>query len=75
MSVKNKLDVLDFIINILMEHEKRLEYLIEKLEKNTELIQNMIKTEKLSQVAKYHTSRHLAMILMHRPCTANTATA
>lgn len=52
MSVKNKLDVLDFIINVLMEHEKRLEYLIEKLEKNTELIQNMIKTEKLSQIAK-----------------------
>lgn len=49
-SVTNKLDALDFIINMLIDHEKRLDVLIERLEKNTDLIQQMIKTEKLSHL-------------------------
>jgi hypothetical protein len=48
--ITNKLDALDFVINMLIEHEKRLDILIERLEKNTDLIQEMIKTEKLSQL-------------------------
>lgn len=48
--VTNKLDALDFIINMLIEHEKRLDFLIVRLEKNTDLIQEIIKSEKLSQL-------------------------
>jgi len=47
MSVSKKLDVLDFIINTLIEHEKKLDLLIDRLEKNTDLIENIIKKEKL----------------------------
>jgi len=50
MSVKNKLDTLDFIINILLEHEKKLDLLIDRLEKNTDMIENIIKKEKLLEV-------------------------
>ena len=47
MSVSKKLDALDFIINTLIEHEKKLDLLIDRLEKNTDLIENIIKKEKL----------------------------
>jgi hypothetical protein len=47
MSVNTKLDTLDFIINILLEHEKKLDLLIDRLEKNTDLIEDIIKKEKL----------------------------
>jgi len=46
MSVKTKLDTLDFIINILLEHEKKLDLLIDRLENNTDLIEDIIKKEK-----------------------------
>jgi hypothetical protein len=49
MSAKNKMDTLDFIINVLVEHEKKLDLLIQRLERNTDLIQDMIKKEKLIQ--------------------------
>ena len=47
MSVSSKLDTLDFIINTLIEHEKKLDLLICRLEKNTDLIEKIIKKEKL----------------------------
>ena len=50
MSVSNKLDTLDFIINILIEHEKKLDLLIDRLEKNTNLLDNIIKKEKIIKV-------------------------
>lgn len=50
MSVKSKLDTLDFIINILIEHEKKLDLLIDRLEKNTNLIEDIIKKEKLIEM-------------------------
>lgn len=46
----DKLDTLDFIINLLIEHEERLSILIERLEKNADMIQDILKTEKLSQI-------------------------
>jgi len=49
MSAKSKIDTLDFIINVLIEHEKKLDLLIQRLERNTDLIQDMIKKEKLIQ--------------------------
>ena len=50
VNVSNKLDTLDFIINILLEHEKKLDLLIDRLEKNTDLIEKIIKKEKLIEV-------------------------
>jgi hypothetical protein len=50
MGVKSKLDALDLIINVLIEHEKRLDDLIQRLEKNTEIIEEIIKREKISQI-------------------------
>ena len=50
MGVKSKLDALDLIINVLIEHEKRLDDIIERLEKNTEAIEDIIKREKISQI-------------------------
>ena len=49
MSAKSKMDTLDFIINVLIEHEKKLDLLIKRLERNTDLIQDMVKKEKLIQ--------------------------
>ena len=49
MSSKSKIDTLDFIINVLIEHEKKLDLLIQRLERNTDLIQDMIKKEKILQ--------------------------
>ena len=49
MSSKSKIDTLDFIINVLVEHEKKLDLLIERLERNTEMIEKIIKREILSQ--------------------------
>ena len=51
MSIKNKMDTLDFIINVLIEHEKKLDNIIVKLEKNFEIIENMIKKERFLKVA------------------------
>jgi hypothetical protein len=50
MSANTKLDTLDFIINILIEHEKILDLLIHRLEKNTDLIEDIIKKEKLIEM-------------------------
>ena len=49
MNSKSKIDTLDFIINILVEHEKKLDLLIERLERNTDLIQDIIKKATLVQ--------------------------
>jgi len=50
MGVKSKLDALDLIINVLIEHEKRLDDIIGRLEKNTEVIEEIIKREKISRI-------------------------
>ena len=50
MNISNKLDTLDFIINILIEHEKKLDLLIDRLEKNANLLDNIIKKEKVIKV-------------------------
>lgn len=50
MGVNSKLDALDLIINVLIEHEKRLDELIQRLEKNTEVIEEIIKREKILQI-------------------------
>ena len=50
MSFSSKLDALDFVINILIEHEKKLDLLMDRLEKNTILLEDIIKKEKLVEV-------------------------
>ena len=50
MSVQTKLDTLDFIINMLLKHEKQLDLLIDRLEKNTDIIEDIIKKEKLINI-------------------------
>ena len=52
MSVKEKIDSIDFIISVLMEHEKKLDNLIERMERNTEMMESIIKKEKLSNVVR-----------------------
>ena len=56
MSVKDKMDVLDLIINILMEHEKRLDNIVERLENNIESIEYLIKKEKIYTVSQIERS-------------------
>jgi len=41
----NKMDVLDFIVNVLIEHEKKLDNIIERLERYTEIMDDMIKKD------------------------------
>jgi len=49
MSLKSKIDTLDFIINVLIDHETRLDIMIERLERHAEMIEKIIKREMLSQ--------------------------
>ena len=49
MSLKSKIDTIDFIINVLIDHEKRLDVMIERLERHAEMIENIIKWEMLPQ--------------------------
>ena len=56
MSVKDKMDVLDLIISILMEHEKRLDNSVERLENNIESIEHLIKKEKIYSVSQIERS-------------------
>lgn len=50
--LKRKMDTLDFVINILIEHEKRLYTLIERLEKNAENIEKIINNEKRLKISE-----------------------
>lgn len=52
MDVKNKMDVLDLVINILIEHEKKLDNIIERLENHAQNIEYMIKKEKLYNISE-----------------------
>ena len=47
MSVKSKMDTLDFIINMIIEHEKKLNMIIDRLENYAQDIDNLIKRERL----------------------------
>jgi hypothetical protein len=49
MSLENKIDTLDFIINVLIDHENKLDVMIERLERHAEMIEKIIKREILSQ--------------------------
>jgi len=51
-NLKRKMDTLDFIINILIEHEKKLDNLIERLEKNTENIEKIINNKKRLKISE-----------------------
>ncbi len=51
-NLKRKMDTLDFIINILIEHEKRLDNLIERLEKNAENIEKIINNKKRLKISE-----------------------
>ena len=53
MSAKEKLDVIDFIISILMEHEKKLDKLLDRMETNTEMMESILKKEKLSKLMNF----------------------
>ena len=55
MSVKSKMDTLDFIINVLIEHEKKLDIIIERLENHAENIENLIKKERLNNYYQLRT--------------------
>ncbi len=50
MSVQTKLDTLDFIINMILKHERQLDLLIDRLEKHIDMIDNIIKKEKLINI-------------------------
>ena len=39
MRYTEKIDVLDFVINVLQEHEKDLDYLVERLEAVAEIME------------------------------------
>ena len=47
MTIKNKMDALDLLINILIEHEKKLDSIIERLENHEQNIEHIIKRESL----------------------------
>jgi hypothetical protein len=51
-NLKRKMDALDFIINILIEHEKKLDNLIERLEKNAENIEKIINNERRLKISE-----------------------
>jgi hypothetical protein len=48
----NKMNTLDFIINVLIEHEKKLDNIIERLEKNAENIEKIINNEKRLKISE-----------------------
>lgn len=52
MEIENKLDAIDLIINILIEHEKRLDNIVDRLESYTKSIEYLIKKEKLYNLSK-----------------------
>ena len=49
MSLESEVDTLDLIIKVLIEHEKRLDIMIERLERHSEMIEKIIKREMLSE--------------------------
>jgi hypothetical protein len=54
-NLSRKMDTLDFIINILIEQEKRLDNIIERIEKNVENIEKIINNErrlKINEIEK-----------------------
>ena len=52
MGVKNKLDAIDLIINILIEHEKKLDSIVERMETYTKSIEHIIKKETLYNISQ-----------------------
>lgn len=52
MDTENKLDAIDLIINILIEHEKKLDNVVERLESYTKSIEYLIKKEKLYNLSQ-----------------------
>lgn len=52
MEIENKLDAIDLIINILIEHEKKLDNIVDRLESYTKSIEYLIKKEKLYNLSK-----------------------
>lgn len=52
MDTENKLDAIDLIINILIEHEKKLDNIVERLESYTKSIEYLIKKEKLYNLSQ-----------------------
>jgi len=51
MGVENKLDAIDLVINILIEHEKKLDSIVERLETYTQSIEHIIKKETLYDIS------------------------
>jgi hypothetical protein len=49
MKSDNRMDALDFVINTLLEHEKRLDVIIERLENITHNIEIVLSGEKIMQ--------------------------
>ncbi len=52
MEIENKLDAIDLIINILIEHEKKLDNIVDRLESYTKSIEYLIKKEKLYNLSQ-----------------------
>lgn len=50
MSFRSKVDALDFVINILIDHQKMLENVVERLEYVTKEIEDMIMREKYDSI-------------------------
>lgn len=47
MKSDNKMDAIDFVINILLEHEKRLDLIVDRLEGITHDIETILSREKV----------------------------
>lgn len=50
MSFKSKVDALDFVINILLAHQRTLENVVERLENVTQEIESLIMREKYDSI-------------------------
>ncbi len=68
MSKDSKMDMIDLIITVLIEHEKKLDVLLERLENQTNYIEDLIKREKIHdyRIDKRYKNSDLREILRAR---------
>ena len=60
MKKQHKMDTLDFIITVLLEHEKKLDSIAERLENLTQDFDYILKKERLYIMNQYEQTRKLS---------------
>jgi uncharacterized ferredoxin-like protein len=60
MRKQHKMDTLDFIINVLLEHEKKLDSIAERLENLTRDFDYMLKKERHYLMNQYEQTRKMS---------------